>query len=817
MKKIVIVGGVAGGATAAARLRRLSETDEIIMFERDEYISFANCGLPYYIGDVITDREKLIVQTKEGMGQRFNLDIRNFSEVVRIDRENKEVVVLNRQTNERYKESYDKLILSPGAKPIVPRIPGLEDATNVYTLRNIPDTDKIYNAINQHEVKHATVVGGGFIGVEMAENLAHKGISVTLVERAPQVMGPADFEMAQFIHEELTNNGVELILGDEIKEVTENGKIVKLASDGVVNTDMIVMAIGVCPETELAVEAGLDIGQTGGIKVNEQLMTSDQDIYAVGDAIEVTNFITKKPTIIPLAWPANRQGRIVADHINGKNIKYKGSLGASVLKVFDKTFASVGANEKLLCKEGIAHQVVHVVRNNHAGYYPGATSIVFKIIFEANTGKILGAQGYGEDGVEKRIDVVSAAIQAGLKIDELEDIELCYAPPYGSAKDPVNIMGYVGTNVFNSVYKNVHYNQIDSIVANDGYLLDVRTPEEYSLGHIKGSINIEVDDLRKNIERLPKDKPIYITCQVGHRGYVALQILRNLGFKDLYNLSGGYKVYSTAKKCFSRDFCQVIKPEVCATDVAEVNVEDLKIEKVVDACGLQCPGPILQTKMVVDQMMDGQVAKVTASDPGYILDIETWCKQTGNTLIKTEKGNKQYTAYIKKGSQEVQMPSNFKEPEKATLVLFSGELDKALAAMIIAQGAAAAGKEVTIFTTFWGLNALRKNPAPKVTKPAIDAMFGKMMPVGAKNLPLSNMQMAGMGKKMMEKVMKDKNVDPIDVQLQRAMNLGVKFVACTMSMDVMGITEEELIDGVTLGGVASYVGEATQSALTLFI
>ncbi|HHU81314.1 MAG TPA: CoA-disulfide reductase [Acholeplasmataceae bacterium] len=560
MKKILVIGGVAGGATAAARLRRLSEEDEIILFERNEHISFANCGLPYYIGDVIEKRSDLLVQSVEGMSKRFNIDIRNFSEVLDIDKENKKVTVKNLKTGENYIESYDKLILSPGAKPIVPPITGLSEANNVFTLRNIPDADKIKSYISDNNVKDAVIIGGGFIGIEMAENLTLKGIKVTIVDLANQVMAPLDFEMAQIVHEELESNGVSLLLEDSVDSIQDNGKTLVLKSGRVIDTDLIILAIGVTPENKLAVEAGLKIGPRGHILTTKELQTLNEngevveDIYAIGDAIEVFDYIDDSKTAIALAWPANRQGRLVADHINGMNVSYKGSLGTSVAQVFDLTVASTGNNEKILSRKGRPYKAVHVHRGNHAGYYPNAKDIAIKLLFDPENGKILGAQAVGGSGTEKRIDVIATAIKGNLTISDLPDLELSYAPPYSSAKDPVNIVGYVADNVYRGVYDVVHWNQIDNIMKSGGLLIDVSSKKEFARGHIDGSINIPVDEIRNRLNEITveKDYPIYVNCQSGVRSYIAIRILQGNGYTNVSNVSGGYITYSLATKKFGK-------------------------------------------------------------------------------------------------------------------------------------------------------------------------------------------------------------------------------------------------------------------------
>ena len=543
-KKILVIGGVAGGATAAARLRRLDETSTIILFERGEHISFANCGLPYYIGETIKDREKLLVQTIEGMSKKFNLDVRNLSEVTRINRNEETITVKNLLTNESYDESYDVLVLSPGAKPIVPPISGINEAKNVFTLRNIPDTDKIKNYVDYQSPKEAIVIGGGFIGLEMAENLVDRGVHVTLVEMANQVMAPLDFEMATIVHKHLIEKGVSLILEDGVKSFEDFGKKIILASGKELETDMIILSIGVKPENSLAVEAGLNIGERGGIQVNEFLQTNDKDIYALGDAIEVTDYMNGNAAMIPLAGPANRQGRIVANNIYGKSEAYKGTLGTGIAKVFDLTVATTGNNEKTLTRLGIDYKVVHIHPASHAGYYPGAYPIALKLIFDYTTGKIFGAQAVGVDGADKRIDVLATAIKGGLSIFDLTEIELAYAPPFSSAKDPVNMAGYVAANIVEEGIETAQWHEIDEIVRNGGLLIDVREPHERENGFIKGSINIPLGEIRERLEELPKDQPIYLSCQVGLRGYLATRILKGHGFQSI-NLDGGWKTYAS--------------------------------------------------------------------------------------------------------------------------------------------------------------------------------------------------------------------------------------------------------------------------------
>ncbi len=541
--KILIVGGVAGGATAATRLRRLSEENEVIIFEKGQYVSFANCGLPYHISGTIDKRDALLLQTPESLKERYNLDVRVLTEVLSIYTVDKKVSVKNLQTGEIYLENYDKLLLAPGAEPIKPPFEGI-DSDKIFTLRNIPDMDKI--VAKTKNAQNFVVVGGGFIGLEVAENLIEAGKSVKLVELGNQVMAPVDFDIASFVHEKAKQKGLELLLNVGVEKFNDKGETIEvfLNNGTSVETDAVILAIGVKPETKLAVEAGLEIGETRGILVNEFMQTSNPDIYAVGDAIEVAHYINNKKVLIPLAWPANRQGRIVADNIVlGNQYKYTGSLGSSILKFFELSVASTGLNEKTLKKFGIPYKTAIVTRGHHAGYYPGAKNMVLKLIFDGN-GKIFGAQAVGEAGVDKRIDVIATAIKGNLTVYDLPEIEITYAPPFNSAKDPVNIAGYAAENILKGDLEMVNYDEFwDFVKENDAVILDVRTSKEFSGGAIEGAININVDDLRENLEKLDKNKMYAIYCQVGLRGYLANRIMRNNGFRAV-NLNGGYNLWS---------------------------------------------------------------------------------------------------------------------------------------------------------------------------------------------------------------------------------------------------------------------------------
>lgn len=543
-RKIVIVGGVAGGATAAARLRRRDGTAHIILFERGCYVSFANCGLPYYIGGIIPERDHLLLQTVEGLSRRFDLDIRNLSEVIAIDRQHQTVTVKELQNGRIYEESYDVLLLSPGAQPIVPPIPGLQEAENVFSLRTIPDTERIKHFLDQQHPSTAVVVGGGFIGLEMAENLAHLGLQVTVVELLNQVMAPIDYEMAAIVHHHLRTKGIQLILEDGVQAFKQQGKRVVLQSGKTLAADMVLLSIGVRPENTLAAQAGLAIGKRGGIVVDEYLRTSDEHIYAIGDAIEVRDFLSEVPTQTPLAGPANRQATLVADTLTGNKKPYRGTLGSAIVQVFDLTVATTGLNEKTLQRLGWEYASVHIHPPSHAAYYPGAQSMALKLLFHPATGTIYGAQGVGQSGIDKRIDVLATAIRSELTVFDLQDLELTYAPPYSSAKDPVNMLGYVASHVVDGTVHTIQYNEVDQVVAQGNLLIDVREPDEFARGAIPGAINVPLGKLQQYARSHPEEqRSIYITCQVGQRGYLATRLLAAEGIYAA-NLDGGYKTYS---------------------------------------------------------------------------------------------------------------------------------------------------------------------------------------------------------------------------------------------------------------------------------
>lgn len=785
------------------------------MFERGKYVSYANCGLPYYIGDTINNREKLFVQTAKGFTDRFRIDIRTEQEVTAIRPDKKEVEIKNLSTGETYTETYDKLVLSPGAEPLRPGIEGI-GSKKIFTLRNVPDTDTIKNYVNTENPKRAIVVGGGFIGLEMAENLYDLGIQVDVVEMANQVMAPLDFSMAAIVHRQLTDKGVGLHLEDGVSrfEEKDGGVTVHLRSGKQIATDMVLLSIGVRPETKLAKDAGLAIGERGGIAVNDYMQTSDADIYALGDAVEVRHLVTGQPALIPLAGPANKQGRIVADNIVfGNKKKYPGSIGTSIAKVFDLTVAAAGANAKLLQQNNIPYISSYTHGASHAGYYPGAVPLSIKILFAPENGKLLGAQIVGFNGVDKRIEMLAQVIQRGGTVHDLAELEHAYAPPYSSAKDPVNMAGFVAENILNKKSRIIQWRELAELPA-DTIRIDVRTHDEYKLGTIPGFINIPVDELREHLDELPKEKPIVVTCAVGLRGYLAYRILVQNGFKHVRNLSGGYKTWSVATAPIKEIVSH--KPEIPESTSYGNSDSQINLLKV-DACGLMCPGPVMQLKKNYEALKIGEQLQITATDQAFGKDVTSWCKMTGAELVALENKNGVVAATIRKQEKTASCEISRNNADNKTLIVFSDDLDKALASFVIANGAASTGKKVTMFFTFWGLNVIKKQHKPTVTKDIFGKMFGWMLPTHSGKLKLSKMNMGGAGSWMMRLIMKRKRIDSLESLIQQAIDNGVEMIACTMSMDVMGVQKEELMDNVTLGGVASYLERAEEANVNLFI
>ena len=817
-QKYLIVGGVAGGATAAARIRRLTEDAEIILFEKGKYISYANCGLPYYIGGVIEERDRLFVQTPQAFGRRFQIDVRVEHEVTAIDTAQQRVTVRTADGRE-YNETYDKLLLSPGASPVVPPLAGI-DGEGIFTLRNVSDTDRIKSYMETHSVKRAVIVGGGFIGLEMAENLKHAGAEVAVVEMAPQVMGPIDYSMAAIVHTHLLQQNVKLYLEQAVERFSREGEelTVHFKSGIALKADLVLLSIGVRAETRLAQAAGLRLGEMRGIWVNEYLRTSDAHIYAVGDAIEFPHPITGKPWLNFLAGPANRQARIVADNmVLGDVTKYEGAIGTSIAKVFDLTVAATGLPAKRLKQMEIPYLSATIHNGSHAGYYPGASQMDIKITFSPSDGRLYGAQIVGYDGVDTRIDQFALAIKQGATVEQLTRLEHAYAPPFSSAKDPVAIAGYVAGNILSGKMDPLYWREMQQGDTSKVTLVDVRTSDEYSLGSIPGAVNIPLDDLRSRMVEIPIDRPVWLFCGVGLRGYLASNILKGNGYKEVRNLIGGLKTYKTAiakietPTGFDTPCCETAS---CCSPSSVCEKTRIKV----DACGIQCPGPILKMKQAMESLQAGQLLQVRATDAGFPRDAEAWCRSTGHKFVSKRAEGGVHIVEIEKATP---CAAEAVQPQRGelgkTFILFSDDLDKTLATFVLANGAAATGKKVSIFFTFWGLNAIKKTHKPAVKKDIFGRMFSWMLPSDSTRLALSKMHMMGIGSRLMRYLMKRKGVDSLESLRQQAIDNGVEFIACQMSMDVMGVSREELLDNVTVGGVASYMERAEQACVNLFI
>ncbi len=849
--KYLVLGGVAGGATTAARLRRNDEQAEIILVERGEHISYANCGLPYYLGGTIPERDRLFVQTPETFYETLKVDVRIRSEITAIDRSAKTVSIQNGETGSTYRESYDKLVLSPGAAPLKPPIPGI-DAEGIFTVRTVPDIDRLKHFTDTHAPRRAVIVGGGFIGLEVAENLHDRGIFVTVVEMADQVMMPLDFDMAAQIHQHLKEKGVELYLGDGVQgfEETDGGQLaITLSSGAKLESDLAVLSIGVKPETELAREAGLEIGEARGIKVNRHMQTSDPDIYALGDAVEMTSPITGKPAVVPLAGPANKQGRIVANNIVfGNREEYPGAIGTAAAKVFDLTAGSTGVSEKVLQKEGIPYRSAVIHANSHAGYYPGALPFFLKVLFSPEDGRLFGGQGVGYDGVDKRIDLIGTVLRRGGTYQDLTEIEQAYAPPYSSAKDPVNILGFAAENVHRGRSRQLGWREVKRRFSEEpekNLLVDIRLRDEFALHTLPGAGNIPLPEFRNRLSELPKNKTLILFCNVGLRSYLMERVLLQEGFEDTAILAGGLKLYDAAAgeqsnrgiydpaqapaaEASSAGNALAVPPagQAPAGPAAPLQATAAIKQISVDASGLQCPGPIMKLRTSMESLAPGDRLTEHATDPGFAKDVESWCHMTGNRLLQLDQSGGKVTAVVEKGDPAAESgdspdanggDNRSQAGKEASLVVFSSNMDRALASFVIANGAAAAGKKVTMFFTFWGLNVIKKAKKPRVRKDLMGRMFGRMLPKHAGKLPLSQMNMGGLGARMMKGRMKRLNIDSLEQMIASAQEAGVHMVACQMSMDVMGVKKEELRDGVTVGGVASYLEAAGQARTNLFI
>lgn len=812
-KTVVIVGGVAGGMSCAARIRRLDEKSTIIIYEKGPSVSFANCGMPYYVGGVIENRNAMIVQTAETLQARYNLQIHTRHLVEKILPDEKQVIVKNLISGETHVQTYDVLVLATGASPIIPDIPG-STKEHVCTLTTLDDMDRVRE--KALGAKRACIIGGGYIGLELAENLRNLGLEVILVELLEQILSPLDKEMTIPILQEIRCQGVSVHLG--CRAVAVEDQQVRLSDGQSVAADLVCLCTGIKPRSELAQEAGIDVGPKGHIIVDEMMQTSRENIYAVGDVVQVNDRVTGESIAVPLAGPANRQGRIAADNICGRSSRYPGILGTSIVKVFNQVAGCTGWNEKRLKQSGNPYFRVYVHPMHHARYYPNAVPVSIKGLFNPE-GRLIGAQVVGSEGVQTALDVLAVAVAHGMTAQDLEHLELAYAPQFDSAKSGINMLGFTAMNVIKGDVSLVEPD--DSLSLQECFILDVRMPAEAECGVIPRATLIPLDQLRGRYSELPRDKTIAVYCAVGLRGYVAYRQLIQNGF-SVKNINGGYRTwcwYNAASAAASGTSALVCKP--CA-NLVETG-ENLPMPKnyTLDVCGLQCPGPITRVKQKIVEIEPGETLEVYATDIGFIADIPAWCQSTGNTLLEVRPEGNRYVARIQKGAAT--QPTPVVKSRQAigrkskTIVCFSDDLDRVMATFVIANGAAAMDSDVTIFFTFWGLNVLKKEQPPRVNKGLLDRMFGMMMPKGPRRLSLSKMHMGGVGSMMMRHVMKKKNVMAPHELIAAAQAAGIRLVACAMSMDVMGVKKEELIDGIEIGGVGAYLGAAEQAGVNLFI
>ncbi|VEG27441.1 FAD-dependent oxidoreductase [Actinomyces howellii] len=849
--KIIIVGGVAGGATAAARIRRLDETAEILLIDKGEYLSYASCGLPYYVGGAIARRDALFVSSKEAIEATYAVDVRDLSLAKALDPGARTLTVKDLRTDEVYTERYDKLILATGSSPVVPALTGL-GADNVFTLWTVPDADRVKDFVERRSPRRAVVVGAGLIGLEMVDNLMALGLEVTVVDKEGQVLAPLDGDMARLVENHLVSRGVDLRLGAGLSDIDEDGGRVRLDDGTSVETDMVVLSLGARPNSELARDAGLSVGERGHVLVDAELRTSDPDVYAVGDVTEGAEPILGGTHAVALAGPANRQGRAVAAAVLGREPEpYRGTIGTSVLRVLDLTAAWTGWSEKALEDAGKVlgtdFHVALVHPMSHAGYYPGASALTLKVVVDSS-GVVLGAQAVGSEGVDKRIDTIAATIRLGGSADDLASLELAYAPPFSSAKDPVNVAGCVAQDVLAGLTRPVLYRQWR---ADPGAwtLLDVREDAEVAVGAIPGSVHVPLAQLRERLDELDPRTPYLVYCAVGLRGYVAERILTGHGFQAA-NLAGGYRTWcdlgprddeggQEAAQATQSTTEAAASEAGTATDAAADPATDPVTDAAgagavpapagtvipLDVCGMSCPGPIVEVARAVAGLAEGESLRVVATDPGFARDIAAWAQTTGNTLVSKDVEAGRCTAVIRKdgaASQPSERPDGDREAgatggREKTIIVFDGDLDRALAAFVIANGAAAMGDRVNMFFTFWGLSVIRRPERPRTPKDAVSRAFAEMLPRGAGRLGLSRMNMGGTGAAMMRRVMRAKGVASLEELIASAQEAGVRLTACQMSMDIMGITAAELIDGVEIGGVATMLNDNDRSNMNLFI
>lgn len=810
--RLVIIGGVAAGASAAARARRLDESALITVIERGPDVSFANCGLPYHIGGEIPDRSRLALHTPESLAGLLGITVRSRTEAVSINRTRKSVTVRPSAGGPTEELPYDKLVLAPGSTPLRPPLPGIDDP-RVLTLRNLQDMDRI--KASAASAQTVLVVGAGFIGLEMAEQLHRLGKRVSLVELADQILPQLDREMVAPVEADLRSHAVELVLGDGISsfQPSASGLIASLRSGRTLTADLVILSIGVQPESTLAAAAGLGLGARGTIRVNAWMQTDDPDIYAAGDAVEAFDRILGAPLNLPLGGPANRQGRLIADHIftPGMARSYPGHLGTAIVRVFDTIAGITGWNEKRLVAAKIPYEVTTVTDHQHAGYFPGATPITVKILWSPEDGRLLGGQAVGADGVDKRLDVLATALAGKLTVDDLADLELAYAPPFGSARDVVNTAGFAAQNQRRGLARSVRK------LPADHHLLDVRPAIMAEVDPIPGARHIPLNELRRRTGELDPAARWVAVCALGKSSYFASRLLSQKGY-DIVSLAGGWRVLSP----------QLTPPTspTAPTPPSPPPPVTTNPDTTLDCCGLSCPGPLLQVKARCTTLAPGQTLAVTASDPGFARDIAAFCRSAGHELLHLETAKGLVRARLRIASTSPSapaphLPATNIDPTRrkgATAVVFSGEMDKVMGALVIANGAAALGSPVTLFFTFWGINALRREQSVNIPdKTLLDRMFGLMLPRGLAALPLSKMNFAGAGARLMKHQMASKNLPNLPGLLGAARLAGVRLVACTMAMEAMGIRPEELIDGVELGGVADYLESAERSGTNLFI
>lgn len=830
--KLLVIGGVAAGMSTAARARRLDENAEIIIIERSHHVSFANCGLPYHIGGVIKERERLLLQTPETLKETLNLDVRTAQEVLEIDPLRKILKIRETDSGREYEESYDKLAYCPGAEAMRPPIPGL-DLAGVHTLRRIGDMDAIKALVDSELEKQVTgargkvkavVVGAGYIGLEMAENLVHIGVDVSVVELSDQILPPIDKEMSIPVENYLRSKGLKLHLSTAAAAITQKATalLVELNNGEMLDADLVIMSAGVRPANKLAQAAGIELGERGGIKVNAHMQTNFKDIYAAGDVVETPHTVLPGNFLAPLAGPANRQGRVAAENICGRETVYESTQGTSIVKVFEMVAGGTGATEKQLIQNKVDYQKIHIHPSGHAGYYPGTSTMHIKLLFN-ESGKILGAQACGFDGVDKRLDVFATALRAGMSVQAMQNLELSYAPPFGSAKDPINMAGFVASNVLSGDMK--IWQAEDYPEKTDGTrLIDVRTKEEFDIWHIPGAENFPLATIRKDSEHWDRSDALRLYCGVGFRSYLAYRSLVQRGFENIATLSGGSTtfryVHEVTNKTESIPAPTLNYAETASLFKRTPAASGLTLE--LDCTGLACPGPIMKLSEKVKTLQPGDEITIHVSDPGFANDGPAWCSRNGHELISMVPEGPGYAATIRKGGAGALVAaqaasSTIQGPAKTSFVVFSGDLDKLIASFIIANGAIAMGEEVSMFFTFWGLNSLRKNNPPRRQKKLMEKMFAAMMPSSADHLKLSQMNMAGLGTKMIKGVMKKHNVQSLPELIQSAQDGGARIIACTMTMDLLGIAPSDLMDGIEFGGVASFLGEAAESQTTLFI